>query len=211
MVLHPLKVTLENVGESESFKIAAPDFPRDAILGSHALTVSRTVFIDREDFREVDDASYFGLAPGKVAGLRYAGFVRVTRVDRDASGAVTGLFAEYDHSRSPAFAGGAKVKGNLHWVSAGATPCEVRLYDHLFLENADGGELAELNPSSEVIVHGALADMALSAPGRAPMRSHFQFERVGFFTADSDTKDGALVFNLTVGLKEGTEVKKVRG
>jgi len=235
-------VTLTNVGADEAFAVAAPDFPARKDGPTHALAVTRTVFIDRDDFREVDDAAYFGLAPGKAAGLRYAGFVRVTGVERDAAGGVAGLLAEYDHARTPAF-GGGKVKGNLHWVGGaapGAPPArvEVRLFDHLFLDapaapqggagagagaGAGGGGAggagappppdAELNPRSETVLADALADSALAAPGRAPAGAHFQFERVGFFTADPDSRpaEGRLVFNLTVGLKEGAEAKQVKG
>lgn len=230
-------------------------------LQTHTITLTRVVYIERDDFREVDDPSYYGLAPGKVAGLRYGGYVRVTGVNRDASGGVTELLAEYDASRDAAFvtgapaspvtleserarlaaraadaasapaataaaAGGgggkaskkggaaATVKGNLHWVSACVAggepaPVQVRLYEHLFLPQGAGDAEPELNPHSETIL-SALADAALAAPGRAPPGAHFQFERVGFFTADNDSRDGAPVFNLTVSLKEGTEVKKVR-
>ena len=108
----------------------------------------------------------------------------------------------------------ATVKGNLHWVSAkvaGGEPAavQVRLYDHLFLPQGAADAEPELNPHSETVV-SAFADAALVAPGRATPGAHFQFERVGFFTADPDSRDGAPVFNLTVSLKEGTEVKKVR-
>lgn len=201
-------MTLVNVGEFESHAVVAPDFPRDLALGQHTKSLARTVYIDREDFHEIDDAAYFGLALNKVAGLRYAGYVRVTGIERDAAGAIVGLTAEYDHTRSAAFAGaGVKVKGNLHWVSEGAAPCDLRLFSHLFLDNLDG-DLGELNPASETVIQGALADACLA--GAKPLE-HFQFERVGFFTADADCVGGRLVFNLTVGLKEGAEAKKVRG
>ena len=216
-MLYPLKVTLTNVAEDALFSLPAPDFPAAPGGAAHALPLTRTVYIERADFREADEAGYFGLAPGKVAGLRYAGYVRVTGVVRDAAGAVAELTAEYDAERSAAFAGAAKVRGNLHWVSGaapGAAPAavEVRLFDHLFAEPAEPGAEPLLNPASEVVVAGALADAALAAPGRVARRAHFQFERVGFFTADDDSRpeEGKLVFNMTVGLKEGAEAKKAR-
>jgi glutaminyl-tRNA synthetase len=234
VVLRPLKVTLVNVPADYAATLSAPDFPRDAgVAGaaSHALPITNTVYIEEEDFRLEDHPDYYGLAPGKVAGLRYGGYVKVVGVDTDAAtGKVTGLRAEYDAERAGTLldAGGgggggkkAKVKGNLHWVS-GAAPgvpppaVEVRLYEHLFTTEVPGSTgdwEAELNPHSEVILRGALAAPSLLAPGGVAPLDHFQFERVGFFVVDkdSDVAAGKLVFNLTVGLKEAAEVKKVRG
>jgi glutaminyl-tRNA synthetase len=216
-VLRPLKVKLVNVPEDYCITLTVPDFPRDASLGSHSLTVTNTVYIEEEDFRMVDDPSYYGLAPGKVAGLRYAGYVKVVGVENDpVTGKVTGLLAEYDHERSKA---AGKVKGNLHWV-CGAAPgvappsTEVRLYEHLFKsDNPDGVAdwQSDLNLNSEIVLKNALIDPSLAQPGRVKLWDHFQFERVGFFVADkdSDFEAGKLVFNMTVGLKESVEKKTV--
>ncbi|RYG50512.1 glutamine--tRNA ligase, partial [archaeon] len=114
-VLRPLKMTLINFPETEVVWCEAPDFPRDKSLGTHKIALSRTVFIEQDDFREVDDKDYYGLAPGKVAGLRYAGYVKVVEVVKDADGKVVEIKAEYDHERTSTK---AKVKGNLHWVSS---------------------------------------------------------------------------------------------
>jgi glutaminyl-tRNA synthetase len=214
-------VTLINVPSDYLVDLSAPDFPRDVSGPTHPLPLTSVVFIDEDDFRLQDDPSYYGLAPGKTAGLRYGGYVKVVEVVTDpATGKVTELKAEYDHERKAA-ATGLKVKGNLHWVS-GAKPgvmpptVEVRLYDHLFsteVPGSTGDWESELNPASEVILPGALANPSLCVPGRVRLWDHFQFERVGFFVADkdSDFDAGRLVFNLTVGLKEAAEVKKVKG
>ncbi len=189
LVLRPLRVELVGAGVGADAAAAAgffrlieaPDFPRDAASPAaprHALPLTRVLYVEREDFRDADDPSFFGLAPGKVVGLRYAGFVRVVGVERDAAtGEPTLLRAEYDHERrgfaDGAGAGGAaaKVKGNLHWVS-GAAPgeepprVEVRLYEHLFLTERPGetGDWErEINPHSERVVRGALANPALVA------------------------------------------------
>jgi glutaminyl-tRNA synthetase len=222
VVLHPLRLELTNLDPSFLSVHEAPDFPRAPAAGSHRLTLTNVVYIDVADFREVDAPDYFGLAPGKVAGLRYAGYVRVTEVVRDGAGRVAGLKGVYDAARSADFAGGGAVKGNLHWVSGaapGAAPpaVEVRLYDHLFSTTAPGSTgdwEAELNPASEVVLRDALAaPQLLEAAAAAGGTRHFQFERVGFFVVDPDSRaeEGRLVFNSVVGLKERTETKKARG
>ncbi len=216
VVVHPIKMTLVNVPADYFVDLSAPDFPRDAALGSHSLPLTNVVYIDEEDFRMQDDPSYYGLAPGKTAGLRYAGYVKVVDVVTDpATGKVTELRAEYDHERKAA----GKVKGNLHWVSGsapGVAPpaVEVRLYDHLFhteVPGSTGDWESELNPKSEVVLRTAVANPSLLA--RTKHLDRFQFERVGYFVADkdSDFAAGKLVFNLTVGLKEAADVKKIKG
>ncbi len=226
MVLRPLRIDLVNVAPDFLAQCEAPYFPRDPSLGSRALPITAAVYIDRADFREVDDATYYGLAPGKVAGLRYAGYVRVVRVVRGAGGEVERLEAEYDHARGsallPAGEGGrppAAPKGNLHWVSAaapGGAPLAVtvRQYDHLFLSDVPGesGDWeSEINPASEQVVAGALGEASLGRAGGPPAGEHFQCERVGYFVVDKDTREGALVLNSTVALKESVETKKVKG
>jgi len=190
LVLRPLCVELvgAGVGADEAAAAAffrlieAPDFPRDAASPAaprHALPLTRRLYVEREDFRDEDDPSFFGLAPGKVVGLRYAGLVRVVGVERDAAtGEPLLLRCEYDHERR-GFADGAgagagaaaKVKGNLHWVS-GAAPgeepprVEVRLYEHLFVTERPGetGDWErEINPHSERVVRDARANPALVA------------------------------------------------
>jgi glutaminyl-tRNA synthetase len=221
VVLRPLRVDLVNVPPEYLAQCEAPYFPRDPTLGSRALPITACVYIDRADFREVDDPTYYGLAPGKAAGLRYAGYVRVVEVCRGADGEVSSLRAEYDHTRGPALLGakGAAPKGNLHWVSSptpGGAPLAVtvRLYDHLFLNDVPGesGDWeSEINPNSEEVVAGALGEASLAAAGGAPAGAHFQFERAGYFVVDKDSTPGALVFNSTVALKESVETKKVKG
>ena len=245
LVLRPLRVELIGAGvgadadAAEAFfrEIEAPDFPRDTSPGApkHALPLTRFLYVERDDYRDVDDASFFGLAPGKVVGLRYAGLVRVAEVVRDAaSGEPVLLRCEYDHERrgfpdAPAGAA-AKVKGNLHWVSGarpGAEPpcVEVRLYEHLFVTETPGSTgdwERELNPRSERVVRDARCNPSLlarlHARGPAAAGTPLQLERVGYFVVDKDSRLGGaeaeeplLVLNQTVGLKEATEVKKVKG
>ena len=209
-VLRPLRVTLVNVPAGETTWLEAPDFPRDRSLGVHKVALTRELVIEADDFRLADDKDFFGLAPGKVAGLRYGGYVRVLEVVAGPSGAPAELRCEYDAGRSPA---AGKVKGNLHWVSAGGATAEVRLYENLFTTEEPGSTgdwVAELNPHSEAVLHGVHVDAFLGAPGAHKVGDAFQFERLGFFVVDkdSDCAAGRYVFNQTVSLKESGEVKK---
>ena len=213
-VLRPLKVVLVNFPASEVHWYDAPNFPRNPALGSHKISITNVVYIEQNDFREVDSSDYYGLAPGKVAGLRYGGYVKVLDFVKDASGNVVELRCEYDEARSWP----GKVKGNLHWVSAstpGAEPttAEVRLYDNLFNTEEPGSTgdwESEINPDSEVVLKSCYVDASLSK-GLA-LRNHFQFERIGFFVVDQDSDFEACkyVFNLTVSLKEDATAKKLR-
>jgi glutaminyl-tRNA synthetase len=228
-VLRPLRLVLENLPEDHLVWCEAADFPRDPALGMHQVPIQRVVYIEQEDFRLQDSGDYYGLAPGKVAGLRYAGFVKVTGHSTDAEGRVTEVRAQYDHGRCADFAEGKKVKGNLHWVCSptpgqAPEPVEIRLYDHLFATEAPGSTgdwESEINPGSETVLKNCFVDaslLGLAAPGATPKSfpaplDHFQFERLGYFVVDTDT-DGPsrrLVFNQTVSLKEDTAAKKVRG
>lgn len=215
-VLKPLKVTLLNFPATEVKHVEAADFPRDKSLGVHSLALTHTVYIEEEDFREVDAPDYYGLAPGKIAGLRYAGYVKVVEVVKDAGGKVVELRCEYDHERKST---AAKVKGNLHWVSPstpGGEPgvAEVRLYSHMF-QTEDPGETgdweAEIVDGSEVVYPRCYIDESV-ANAVLPERCHFQFERLGYFVldSDSDVSTRKYVFNQTVSLKEDATLKKVR-
>jgi glutaminyl-tRNA synthetase len=208
VVLRPLRVTLVNVPEDVVHTFEAPDFPKNKAGPSHTIHLNRTVWIEREDYRDVDSADFFGLAPGKLAGLQYAGYVKVVEAVRDAAGEVVELRAEYTHDRATMPT--VKVKGNLHWVSGsapGALPAraEVRLYQPLFttLEPGETGDWeAELNLRSEEVLTDALVDASLAAPGLAVWQN-FQFVRLGYFVVDrdSDPAAGRYVFNQTVSLK----------
>lgn len=218
-MLRPLKVTLLNVPEGEVSWLEAPDFPRDRAAGTHRVALGRTVYVEADDYRDEDSADYYGLAPGKVAGLRYGGYVKVVEVVRDAAGKAVELRCDYDAGRSPA---AGKVKGNLHWVSAstpGGEPAtaEVRLYEALFTTEVPGetGDWeAEMSATSEVVLPRCYVDASLAdAATLAKADGRFQFERLGFFVLDrdADVAAGRLVFNQTVSLKEDTATKKVRG
>ena len=145
--------------------------------------------------------------------LRNAFFVTCQEVVKDSSGAVVELRCTYDRAtRGGSSPDGRKVKGTLHWVSAAhAVPAEVRLYDQLFSRpdpGADGDLFADLNPASETIVTGAMLEPSLVD---VKVGETVQFERLGYFTPDTDSRPGALVFNRTLTLKDTWAKVQARG
>jgi glutaminyl-tRNA synthetase len=208
VVLDPLKVTLTNWDADRVHQCVAPNFPKEPARGSRNVPLTRTLWIDRSDFKEEDSKTFYGLTVGKEAHLKYGFNVRCDAVVRDpATGAVVELLCSVDETNA------TKCKGNLHWVSAerpGEAPvvAEARLYDHLFLsEDPMSVEnwLGDLNPTSEVVLSRVYCEPSLR---HVKPQDRFQFERVGFFVCDFDTKsgaDGRLVFNRTTKLKESKE------
>jgi glutaminyl-tRNA synthetase len=202
-VLDPLRVVIENYPEDQVEELDAVNNPEDPTMGTRKVPFSRELYIEREDFQEDPPRKFFRLAPGREVRLRYGYFITCVGVIKDeATGEVVELRCTYDpETRQGQAPDGRKVKGTIHWVSAPhAIPAEVRLYDHLFTAERPSDDDASLNPCSletlsECRVEPSLAD---AAPG-----SHFQFERKGYFCADSeDSKPGAPVFNLTVSLRD---------
>jgi glutaminyl-tRNA synthetase len=165
--------------------------------------LSRELWIDREDFAEVPPPKFFRLAPGREVRLRGAYFVTCDEVVKDEAGHVVELRCTYDPAtRGGDAPDGRRPKATLHWVSAAhALPAEVRLYDHLFSSaepGAHGDLFADLNPASETVVRGYVEpSLAVAAIGET-----VQFERLGYFCADTDSRPGALVFNRTLTLKD---------
>jgi glutaminyl-tRNA synthetase len=206
-VLKPLKVTLENFAEGEVIWFDAPYDPEKPDGPSRKVPFTRELFIERDDFMEVAAKKWFRLAPGAEVRLRYAALVTCKEVKKDAQGNVTELICTWDpQSKGGAPHDGRKVKGTVHWVSAThAKDAEVRLYDRLFsVENPTAGDekdafLKFLNPGSLEIVKGVKVEPSLAS---AKPLDRIQFERIGYFCVDQDTKDGALVFNRTITLKD---------
>lgn len=202
VVLHPLKVVLTNYPEGEVESITVPNHPTEKSRGERTATFSRVIYIERSDFREKDEADYFGLAPNKEVGLRYSYNIKCTAVIKNNEGEIVELHAEVDKTKAN------KPKGHIHWVAEpapGKAPMnvEVRLFSNLF-KSADPGSIVEnwlddLNPNSLEVIPGALADASLAV---AKLGDHFQFERVGFFYVDPDTTPEKQVWNRTVTLKD---------
>mmetsp|Transcript_36528 Transcript_36528/g.111982 ORF Transcript_36528/g.111982 Transcript_36528/m.111982 type:complete len:713 (+) Transcript_36528:238-2376(+) len=201
-VRDPLPVTL--TGDASHFKgYDAPNHPTDASFGTRSLTLTHNVFIERDDFREADDKDFYGLAPLKWVRLRWCACVRCVSVDKK-DGKVVGITCEVGDP-------GSDPKGKLHWVSdADSTPCELRDYGHLFrVGKVEDDWESQINPESLVARKTALVDASVGS--RPDDFAPVQFERLGFYCCDPDSKDGALVFNLTVSLKTGDVAKKVAG
>ncbi len=216
-VLDPLKVTLENFPAGKVEWIDAVNNPEDPSAGSRKVPLSRTLWIDRDDFREDPPKKYFRLSPGKEVRLRYGYCITCKEVKKNAQGEIVELVCSYDpatlHGATP---DGRKVKGIIHWVSAEhAIDAPVRLYDHLFSvefpddvpEGVDWK--TNLNPKSLVTLERAKLEPVLRD---AQGGEHYQFERVGYFFVDPiDSKSGAPVFNRTVTLRDTWAKLEKRG
>ncbi|MBL8857153.1 MAG: glutamine--tRNA ligase/YqeY domain fusion protein [Planctomycetes bacterium] len=216
-VLNPVKVTIENYPEGEVEWIDAVNNPEDPAAGMRKVALSRTLWIDRDDFREDPPKKYFRLSPGKEVRLRYAFCITAKTVVKDSAGEVVEIICTYDpETRNGATPNGRKVKGIIHWVSAGhAVEAPVRLYDHLFSaefpdEVAEGADWkSNLNPNSLELLTGAKLEQSVV---EAPPGTHFQFERVGYFYSDPlDSKPGAPVFNRTATLRDSWAKIEKRG
>jgi glutaminyl-tRNA synthetase len=207
-VLRPLKVVIDNYPESQVEEMDAVNNPEDTSAGTRKVPFSRVLYIEQDDFREDPPKQYFRLSPGREVRLRYAYFVTCTSVVKNDKGEVVEVHCTYD----PATRGGnnppdgRKVKATIHWVSAAhAVDAEVRIYESLFTkedpnQTEEGKDFtSNLSPNSlEVLTHCKLEpSLAHAAAG-----SRYQFERLGYFCVDSDSKPGNPVFNRTVALKD---------
>jgi glutaminyl-tRNA synthetase len=205
-VLDPVKVVIDNYPEDQEEVFEMPLHPEDASYGSRKVPFARELYIDRDDFRMDPPKKYFRLAPGREVRLRYAYFVTCTEVKTDEAGNVLEIHCTYDPaSKGGNSPDGRKVKGTIHWVSARhAIPAEVRLYDHLFLDD-DPNDVPEgktfldlVNPDSMKTVQARLEPaMAAVKVGEA-----VQFERVGYFCKDRDSTEELAVFNRTATLRD---------
>ncbi|ELP85004.1 glutaminyl-tRNA synthetase, putative [Entamoeba invadens IP1] len=202
----PLKVVLTNVPDDYCIEVVRPNHPITEEMGTNTVHLRKVIYVDRNDFKEEDKRGFWGLAPNKVVGLRYSGNICCEKYDKDETGKVTCLYCRFDIDKKE------KPKGHIQWVSSGvncSTPivAELRLYSTLFTvpkpETDDWEKL--INKDSLVIVNGYVDEsLAHTKPGDS-----YQFERVGFFCTDTDSKEGALVFNRTVELKVSKEKQQL--
>jgi glutaminyl-tRNA synthetase len=203
-VLRPLKVVIENYPEGQSEELDAVNHPDDPAAGARKVPFGRELYIERDDFMEDPPKNFFRLGPGREVRLRYAYFVTCREAVKNEAGEVTELRCTYD----PATKGGdspdgRKVRGTIHWVSAThSVPAEIRLYNPLFTRpdpGADGDLLADLNPDSiEVLADCRLEPALAGNNGEATV----QFERLGYFFRDVDSRPGQPVYNRTIGLRD---------
>jgi glutaminyl-tRNA synthetase len=204
-VLDPLKVVIENYPEGQAEEMEIANNPEDPSAGTRKVAFTRELWIERDDFMEEPPAKYFRLAPGREVRLRAAYFVTCREVVKDAAGEIVELRCTYDPAtRGGDAPDGRRPKATLHWLSADhGIPAEVRLYDHLFSRPDPGVEgrdlFADLNPDSETVLQGCLAERSLAETG---VGETVQFERLGYFSPDLDSTPGHLVFNRTLTLKD---------
>ncbi|GAX82347.1 hypothetical protein CEUSTIGMA_g9776.t1 [Chlamydomonas eustigma] len=201
-VLRPLKVVITNLDNSHIEHFQARLFPGRS-EDTYSIPLTRVVYVEETDFKEVDEKDYYGLAPGKTIMLKYAYIVKCTGFTKDPTGKVVELQVEADLAP----AGKKPPKGVLNWVAQptpGQEPptAEARIYDYLF-KSEDPGTMDEwledLDKESLQVIKGVYVTPALA---RAKVGDRFQFERLGYFAVDPDSVDGKLVFNRTVTLKE---------
>jgi glutaminyl-tRNA synthetase len=204
-VLRPLRVVIENWPQGKVDWLEAQNNPEDPAAGSRQVPFTGTLMVERDDFMEDPPKKFFRLAPGREVRLRWAYFIKCERVVKDpATDEVTELRCTYDPStRGGDSPDGRKVKATLHWVSADlGVAAEVRLFDRLFKVEEPGARTGEfmddLNPSSLEVV-SAIVEQSLKD---AKVGERVQFERLGYFCVDQDSKPGTLVFNRTVTLKD---------
>ena len=203
-VLRPLKVVIEDYPEGQVEELEAVNNPEDPSAGMRRVPFSRELWIERDDFMEDPPAKFYRLSPGREVRLRYAYFITCREVVRDAGGEVVELRCTHDPAtRGGDAPDGRRPKATLHWVSAAhAIPADVRLYDRLFVRpdpGADGDLLADLNPDSEEILSDCWLELAAAdlAVGET-----VQFERLGYFSPDPDSRPGRPVLNRTLTLKD---------
>ena len=208
-VLRPLKVVIDNYPEGKVEELEAENNPEDSSAGKRKIPFSRVLYIEKEDFMEDPPKKFFRLAPGREVRLKHAYYIKCSDIIKDEkTGEVIEVHCTYDaKTRGGWSEDGRKVRGTLHWVSAGhALKAEVRLYDHLFVkenpsETKDGADFKTyLNPNSMERLTSCLVEPSLAdaAPG-----SRYQFMRQGYFCVDSkDSLSNALVFNRTVTLRD---------
>lgn len=207
VVLSPLKVVIDNFPENEVEWMDAVNNPGNPDAGTRKVPFSKVLYIEQDDFMEDPPRKFFRLSPGREVRLRYAYFVTCTDVVKDEQGQIVELHCTYDPAtRGGNAPDGRKVKSTLHWVSAAqAISAEVRLYEHLFTRErpedvSEGSDFtSNLNPNSLKVLSGCMGEPGLE---KAKPLDRFQFERLGYFCVDLDTKDASLVFNQTVSLRD---------
>ena len=215
-VVNPVKLVITNYPEGQVEEMDAINNPEDENAGSHKIAFSRELWIEKEDFMEDAPKKYFRMTPGNEVRLKNAYIVKCTGCKKDENGEVVEVYAEYDPDTKSGLPGAnRKVKGTIHWVSCErCLEAEVRMYDRLWKVENPRDELARLqdqglssleamkqmmNPDSLEVRPVCYVEEFL---GDAKPLDHFQFQRIGYFTVDKDTKPGHLVFNRTVALKD---------
>ena len=214
-VLDPIKLILSNYNAPETEMLSGEINPEDPLLGERSIPFSKTLLIEKEDFKEVGESKFFRLSLGQEVRLKNAYIIKAESVVKDSNGAIKEVHCSYDPeslSGSGTEASLRKVKGTLHWVSEPhALKAEVRVYDRLFMHESPDTDkevdfMSYLNPESLHRVEAYIEpSLSSSKPG-----DHFQFQRLGYFVVDQDSTSDRLVFNKTVGLRDSWSKKPVQ-
>ncbi|KAH8921097.1 glutaminyl-tRNA synthetase [Atractiella rhizophila] len=220
LVLHPIRLTLENLAEDYVTTIEKPVHPKDPSMGTFKVPFTREIFIDQSDFREVDSPNYFRLAPGKTVGLLNVPFpITCTGIEKDEFGSITRVLCRYEQGSK------TKVKAYIHWVAKHApssSPVEIaetRIFKPLFTtQNPAASEdfMADINPNSLEVIKGSLLETAvydMAVEGKQPEEIRFQGVRVAYFCLDKDSdklssegsRESKIILNSIVSLKEGAD------
>ena len=206
-VLRPLKIVIDNYPETHVEEVDAVNNPEDESAGKRKVPFSKVLYIEQDDFREDPPKQYYRLSPGREVRLRYGYFITAQSVVKNDRGEVIEVHCTYDPAtRGGNAPDGRKVKSTMHWVSAAhAIDAEVRIYDKLFTKEDPNQVIAgqeftaNLDPNSLEVIAQAKLEPSLA---NAPIEGHYQFERLGYFCVDPDSKPGRPVFNRTVALKD---------
>ena len=206
-VLRPLRVVIDNYPEGQVEELEAVNNPEDENAGTRKVPFSRVLYIEQDDFREEPPKKFFRLSPGQEVRLRGGYFIRCSSVSKNSNGEIIEVHCTYDpETRSGNAPDGRKPKATIHWVSAQhAIDAEVRLYENLFTKENPGDVLegqdftVNLNPNSLEVLSNAKLEPSLA---NAKPGDRYQFERLGYFCADPDSRQEALVFNRTVPLRD---------
>ena len=215
-VVNPVKLVITNYPEGKTEEMEAINNPEDETAGSHSITFSRELWIEKEDFMEDAPKKYFRMTPGNEVRLKNAYIVKCTGCKKDVNGNVVEVYAEYDpDTRSGLEGANRKVKGTIHWVSCDhCLEAEVRMYDRLWKVENPRDELARLQNEGKTALEAMKEMMNPNSLEVRPVcyveeyladakpLDHFQFQRIGYFTVDKDSMPGHLVFNRTVSLKD---------
>ncbi|WP_299121291.1 glutamine--tRNA ligase/YqeY domain fusion protein [uncultured Winogradskyella sp.] len=203
-VLDPVKVVITNYPEDKEEWLEAENNPEDESAGFRKVPFSREIYIERDDFKEEAGNKFFRLKLGGEVRLKNAFIIKAENVVKDSNGEIKEIHCTYDTDTSK------KVKGTLHWVSTKhAIKAEIREYDRLFSDEAPDGHadkdfMGFINPNSLTIKTGYLEPSLVDVN----VGEQFQFQRLGYFNVDNDSKPGALVFNKTVGLRDSWAKQK---
>ncbi len=204
-VLNPVKVIITNYPEDKSEEVELTNNPEDENSGSRMVPFGREIYIDRDDFMEDPPRKFFRMGPGREVRLKGAYIIKCEDYKKDDKGNITEIYCTYDSETKSGSGATRKVKGTLHWVSAEhAIDAEVRLYDRLFVDEEPDGHKDKdfkdfLNPESLKVLSNCKLEPYLA---HAKAGDKFQFQRLGYFCVDPDSRSNKLIFNRTVPLRD---------